>query len=255
MNADCLILIFEHLNFGELLNVAKMNSKFATLTAYAFRYKYPNRPIHIKDDFRFPNETELIEEPIAPYRELKRGIIINDYYTIIYVFKYLYVSNVVFNYGTSYMSIHSSRWSHHINQAKFMGELISNYSESLKEVSFEWCSKNSLEFITKPLCNAKVVRFLDSSPRFSNETLPINKLFPSIEKLYLEMEAKNLDYFDSHMPNLWHLYIRGESRGDTATEHFKTGLTYRHLMDRNPQIRSIIMGSLVDGKYVEADSR
>lgn len=216
-----------------------MNTKFATLAAHTFRYKYPNRPVHIRDNFRFPNETGSLKplkvagfsietqpiadalkrvcckNEIAPYFERDQGIFIYDYYMMIDTFKYLDIPNMVFTYGN-----------YKINQSRFLGELITNYSASLESVTFDCCRYKSLEFITQPLTNAKIVRFHGSSHRFSNETLPIDVLFPAVEELFLDMYATNLDYFESNMPNLRHISINCE-------------FNYRYVLWNNQQLQSI----------------
>lgn len=248
------------------MNLAKVNTNFAAIASHAFRYKYPDRPISIEGNFRYPNETldrwvtlkplkvagfSIEVQPVAdglqrlcqkkkPAYELKeKEIVINDYYMMIDVFKYLRVPNAAFLYRRF-----------KTNQTKIMDQLISNYSESLEKVTFEYCTENSLEFITKPLVNAKIVKFRYSTDRFSHETLQIHVLFPAIEELHLAMWATNLDYFASHMPNLRHLYMQGEEHRYTTYEHFNTGINYVHVMRRNPQLRSVEAGD-IRGKYIE----
>lgn len=56
LNEDCLFLIFDQYSVPDLINVAKINSKFAFVAAHIFRRKYSHYKLHIEKTKYFSNE-------------------------------------------------------------------------------------------------------------------------------------------------------------------------------------------------------
>ena len=58
---DCLFLIFEHFNFGDLLNAAQINDEFSSAAADLFRRDYSHFEILFRRRFPLPkNPNELL---------------------------------------------------------------------------------------------------------------------------------------------------------------------------------------------------
>lgn len=267
LNFDCITLIFEHLSFIDLLNVAKINDNFKLAANYAFKVKHSKLQIEIVDIFAMPpkkkkipqllglnkeeeqNENE-IKKSSPKYSESESCIYIYDYQMIVDIFKCFEVTNLRLIYSNS-----------EHRQAELLGKLITNYSaNSLQSVTFESCRKDTIEFIQKPLVNVKratfgyryrdygneeilyptieTISFINKNVLrnkhwdFRNSVLEINELLPNVEELNIYW-YKPLDYFFTHIPNLRQLYIYGYSHCNESEAY------YAELLRHNPQIESI----------------
>lgn len=229
-----------------------MSQRFSFVAAYAFKRKYSKHRIVITDNFSHPDESVLPELNIAGikinlqaasqavsqtlsqigfgkdakraiiYHENEHNIEITNYRTILTTFKY-------FGHVISKLKLIYSNTA--CLQAKFMGELIGNFSSnSLHDVQFDYCKDKTLEFITQPLTNVKKVTFGESFHDVGNDTMPVNELFPAIESLHLEAWGASFDYLEQHMPNLKHY---------TITYSFTNVQSLGRIIRQNKQIQSV----------------
>lgn len=262
---DCIILILEDLEFGDLLNAAQINQNFNLAAQYVFKLKNAKKPIQIEDTFKYPQQyepiyvgdlkigTQQIAEAIelilnpkkTKYVEYNNTIYITDYQTMLDTFKFLKISNldiVLFN--------HEDR-----HQARLLGQLISNYStESLNAITFESRYYNPLEFITQPLVNVRNVTFYSDFHLNCNLTLTMNEMFPSISALFLMMEATDLVYFNCHMPHLKYIYFQTNTVGDDDSQYLASNISFAHILANNQQIESI-KTDYVKSEYLLAASQ
>lgn len=241
LNIDCIFLILEQLKFNELINVAKTNRNFAMAAAYTFNLKYSKHRIVIETIFKYPTESNPFTDALKlfgfnrgrdgeqnshQYYENDELINLGDHRLITDAFKLFDILNLEIKYSNS-----------HTAQAILLGELISTYgSESLQTVRFNWVSENALQFITKPLINAKSVSFRSLISNTVHGVIPMNELFPSVENLYVNWFFDE-EYLHSYMPNLKHLYIFSDATAEGPDPD--TLLAYGGILRKNPQIISI----------------
>lgn len=134
-------------------------------------------------------------------------------------------------------------------QCRFLGELITNYtSNSLVQLEFDTCSEKIMNFITRPLAGVETVYF----GRWLNirkSVFRMHKLFPSVERLYLDGYHTEVDNFNCHMPNLKHLYIRDSFLLHSAFKHPRR-LATDNMFSKNSQIKSISLFN-TPSEYIE----
>lgn len=258
LNADCLLLILERLEFIDLLNMGQANQQFLLVATHVFKRKFTDYQIVISNDFPYPVANKPIQlinvagiqinshiismalnhlKRLKNVRDLKASstniqrngaIEIKNYDLIGKSFKYFgqFISKLKLIYEPS----------RHL-QAKFLATMINKYSaHSLTNMQLNYCTENIMKYLTTPLINVKTVTFGGSFDAGKN-ALPIHKLFPSIESLFLDTYyTDTVDYFDRYMPNLRHMYMRGSYFQNAI---FKSRRSFGNLITRNPQIKSI----------------
>lgn len=261
LNVDCMFLIFGHLEFADLLNMAQLNPQMSMLSTAAFRYKYSHLPIVINDDFTLPHKSfellnlggvkidtdtlrrdfELLGLPKKPKTNEKptfyiteTSIHLKSYDAILKTFKYLRPSNtklrLVYSYDRNV-------------QAKILSYFINKLSESLLEVEFVDVKENTLGYIKKPLVNIFKVTFTGNFTNNSTSNLPLNELFPNLRHLSLNMnKGAGFDYYNCHMPHLQHVFFYGEfypSDENINPEYAVARNAFENMIKKNSQIRSI----------------
>lgn len=259
LNVDCVILIVEHLEFAELLNVAQVNEQFSSVAAYVFHHKYSHLQLMIQNNFllpEYPNElldavtgmkydNDAIERGnIHPgylcrnpsnAKETERQIILEKVDEILNTFKH---------FGHTIKRYASGGYDNRPIQTELIGNLISKYSfESLIDFEIGLDAQKLLDKINKPLINVESLTFRfilnRNYPHFVPPIRCPNEVFPALRRLILDIVFvdwadfnSTLAYFDCHMPHLEHVFmIRSQNAIDKSppTDIFK----------KNPQIRSV----------------
>lgn len=228
-NADCLYLIFNHLVFNDLLNLAPMSSNFADVTSVIFRRKYSNYEIRI-DYLKYEHDKK-------PYIIMRwpKSIKIRDFEVASNVIKYfgnniqkLYILNHESNNYTS-----GSDWAG-------INRLVNEYgSESLTELKLAVINKKLWPQFTEPF---KRVELLEIEIKSDSDGMKLNQLCPSLRKLVVRLDAKsNHDFIDCELPNLNQLdlfFLRSDDYRD------KQAIS---MIKKNPQIRSIVVPQTTPG--------
>lgn len=243
LSLECVFLILENLDFGDLLNVAQINDEFSMLAADVYRRKHSHLQIILADLFSLPDElnntlsasdgeidTDAIDRIIqnpsficnktANIRLREECIGLRDYATTLNTFKH---------FGHLIKELHVIRSAPlHL---EFVGYLISKYSsDSLVEVAFSSSFDKLLERITKPLINVGNVTFYGTSFNFQLSIKEFDELFPVVRRLELRNFADhNLAYFNCHMPHLEHFLLEQQTASPCILD----------IIGKNPQIRSI----------------
>lgn len=252
LDFDCLSIICEHLNFTELLNVARANDLLSTVAATVFRPKYSRFQIVVRHDFDIPKKKSSESSNVSsigrlfqriknfginPKKEQRtsrieisdNNIILNDYESISDVFTHFgcVIKRLRFINPTDYL----------YPNEKFLGNLISEYiSDSFTTIDFDKTNERLLEYITKPLINVKTVTFRDTNFHKAPESLPLNELFPALHGLAMVcLRGKWQNFFNYHMPYLEEVSIRGIS--NSFVSNATASLT--NVIQKNPQIRDI----------------
>ena len=242
MNDDCVYLIFEQLDFGDLLNVTQISGRFSTLAADVFRRnQYWHVKLVIRDVFPSPdNPNELVNvvgieidiDTKEQVNEDRPRIELQNGDQILNAFKHIgplikkFKSNSVFEIA---------KW-HSEFISKSFGKLISEYSsESLVDVEINIRTEKLLEQITNPLINVENVTFRLNTISLDHHTMRFNEIFPAVRRLNL-LSVRNIsyDYLDCHMPYLDHVSIERRSY-----ENLIESFSFPGLIVKNPQIRSI----------------
>lgn len=264
LTANCLLVIFEQLNFIDLLSMAQMSNQFSVLAADVFGRKYSHFQVVLRDDFSVP-EKKKPEEEEKPEEEKKpeengnsgwfgrlKNFLKKDgkeekkkeekkYLGFVYVSDatiepngYEIYLNLFKHFGHFIEKVKMQNSKQYENsKGEFLSELISKYtSDALVELEFETSNKDLLTHITRPLVNVKTVRFNRVQIVGLPQALPLNELFPSMERLELvSLKGDILKYISSPMPQLEHVSIKG----------VKTDIDslYTNFFTNNLHIRSI----------------
>lgn len=242
-----MLLIVEHLEFADLLSVAQMNVRLSRLAAYMVKRKYSNHEIIVwnrdmelveRDSIGDSISNALIQMNVKGKKESikieKSYIYIQDKF-IVKTFKYLDVYNLRLGYFNSFRYVYGS------NRAiQSMGAIISKYAcDTLEKIEFKM-SECVIKHITKPLVNVKSVSFSGSMYEYKTESIPINRIFPSMHRLNLNALMQGNDFLDHHMPQLMHL----------QTNRFDMDCDVTQLIRKNAQIISFET-YLTNGDYLE----
>lgn len=232
-------------NYADLLNLCQLNEKNALLATIEFKRKYANHKFVIYYDFPMPIEVkpvtkimlnaaanmkaksekvfdlfkwfdskkeEKVPEPMtAPkpparpkYIERGQEIRMCDHEMILKTFN-------CFGHLITRLWLISIKNSTD-SQAQFVGELISNKSStSLLEVHIQTGIFNAakiLNFITKPLANAKTVIFQGYFFNPGDKGLEMHEQFPAVDRLYLECVFSGFDCIGARSPHLKHLHVK-----------------------------------------------
>lgn len=246
MNEDCVFLILEHLDFGDLMNVAQISDDFSMIAADLYRYKFSHLTIAFEDQFRLSSnvnelqnvaDMDIDSNAIArvnsehysfeePFKVTKTEIKLGNCDLILNTFKHFghFIKNIK----------HGIYLEDQLIQVELIGKLINKYSsESLKDVFFQKRIDELLKYIKNPLVNVENVTFFLGFMSSNSQILGPNELFPAVRRLYLQSLTENeLTYFDCHMPNLEHLKI-------AQTNNYVDTSRFIGIIIKNPQIKSI----------------
>lgn len=239
-----MFLIFENLDFGDLLSMAQINGKFSTLAANVFRRKYSQLELVVGIVFEYPDkmnellngtgakiDVNIIKRINSDLLHLrnekpkisddKNYIHVNDYGSILKTFMHFghEIKKLLIQYQAN------SSW-----QTEWFGYLINAYSsESLTDIDsgvFEELFKHT----TKPLIKVENVRFSGNIAELPPSTIGFCDLFPAVRRLLLaSLSDRDFAYINCHMPHLEHVYL----------ERFHDSEAVPDFIAKNPQIRSI----------------
>lgn len=259
MNEDCVFLILENLNCGDLLNVAQIDDKFSKVAADVFRCKYSHFQIVVNDMFPLPNtpnellnvadmkiDTDTIDQVnVHSYagRYVDEGI--HERGTQINVENGDGLLNIFKHFGHFIKKLKSTTDSRERPlQSRLIGKLISKFSsESLINIEIEHNAEKLLEQITRPLINVESVTFRDNEMSFDPQNIRINEIFPNMRRLHLcSLKYHELAYFNRHFPHLEHVSVIRSYKDEP--------FPFPDVISKNPQIRSIRL-DYTDFKFVQ----
>lgn len=245
MNEDCVFLILEQLDCGDLLSVAQIDENFSTLAADVFLREYSHLRLRTTDNFPLPNgwtnftgmtiDTDTFNRindglsqfhnKVPSVRVIDTNIDFHDYGTILSAFKH-------FGHAIKKFKCTSYSWAPAL-QAQLIGYLISEHSsESLDDIEFALNVEKLLKHITKPLINVKEVTFRNIDSKLKMQNFNPNEMFPALRRLYMNSYSDyDLAYFNYHIPNLEHVTMHGTMLNDNCS--------CVDFIMKNPQIRSI----------------
>lgn len=251
------MLILEELDFTSLLNVAQTNGLFSILATDVFNRKFSNykivlknglppiEPIESSDDMHdiiLGISSDLVEffDPFYVKEDDDRPLVavsnkqieILNFDLSLTVLKYF--GHVIRNLEVDYSSMDMDR-TKKINQA------INKYcSNMLIQYDLQHCNENSMEKLTGPFVNVENVSIGSQLTKSTNESLPLDQLFPNIKNLYFDFLSElDESYTDCYMSHLEHLSIGIAKRSSEKNEP-----KFENLIKRNPHIFSIALDNI-----------
>lgn len=252
---DCVFLILEHLDYGDLLNVAQINGQFSKLAPNVFLRKYSHLQVVINDMFSMPSnrsemlnvagmntdtdeqskgdDTDTIDEMYAERRINLDNLPPQVSGNQIEFFNGDHILKTFKHFGhliKKIKTITTLQMGH--LQSELIGKLISKFcSESLVDVAMEQNSEMLLKHIEKPLINVKTVSCQGIGRILELKDIRPTDLFPSLSRLYLHPSTHlTIAFFDYHMPHLEHVSLNDI--------RFQESVCLNIIM-KNSQIRSL----------------
>lgn len=237
-----------------LLSVAEANERISPLAAYIFKHRYSHHRFLIsrENNLRFKKESpkpinifgieihldKKKKEPANYWIYNDGDFAFRDYNTTLMIFKH-------FGDAIRKLDVNYDGMQH--GQANRDTQLFNNYSaHSIEEIQFVNYEIYNLKLITRPLTNAKIVKFIRSGGNNINEPYPM-ELFPAVERLIPDYSYTNISNFDFHMPNLKHFYARqsfyeiGQQVGISWGKYLIKLTEFAGVLSNNSHLRSIEM--------------
>lgn len=234
MNTDCMILIFNEMDFDSFINIAQTNKALRDLAVDGFRRKFANKTIIFEDYEVNPSKhTGLFSGAWEkPNHKISNSIIdedqikVRDYTTImntLHIFGSLIQRiKLVYNYAES-------------SKSKAITSSLNNYcADSLIELQLDNSLDIDFDFMSKPFQKLNHIIFGGTLnailPQENYPTLAIDKVFPQVRQLTLNRLMFGPSYPIFVLPNLQHVNVHVANGYD----HFAMVL-----IERNPKIQSI----------------
>lgn len=216
LNVDCLLLIFDQLDFYTLLSLAEVNKPFSVLAADVYRRKYGNKMVEIRQAFSIDIKTIV---------EFENRIQIENFDLISTIFKHF--GSVISNVKINYQEAKGSR-------IKDILTLVNRNSESLKQIRLELDNGNGLDGIEKPFLSVERVSIAGEYERLGNEQMNLNEMFPEMRRLSLKHSmVHNQTSMALKFPHLEEFHVAfAHTKGSTEND-------IRKMIEQNPQIRSL----------------
>lgn len=218
LHHDCVYLIFDHLNFHELLNIAEICPEFAYIASYVFHHKYSNHEVRIE-------ETKCADSEI-PCHISESTVQIRDFGIASKIMKYF--GNKIRKFSIWNQSKHNytsgSEWT---KLNRMANELV---SQTVTQLNLGTVSKELLPFFTAPF---KKVEKLSLEIEAETGGMKLNELCPSVKELRIRLKNNvDYDFIDCKLPYLKHLEIlySGNRKEQVIG-----------LIEKNPQICSVVV--------------
>lgn len=226
-NLDVLFLIFDNLEFAELLNIAQTNSKLHPVGAEVFSHKYGDYEIQMltaTNQYRGEEMCEISDE--------KKFIKIFDYRTILRVLKY---------FGIVIKKAHTNNNEMRDDRSREINKMLNQHAiASLTHLDLHYIKSDTLKQFSIPFEQVEdlTIKFgieLKKN-KLTGNIKSFNQLFPNLKRLtigfFVDVDYTFIDY---KLQNLEYLDI------ETARQACGEG-TYQLIKSfllKNPGIRSI----------------
>lgn len=219
LHLDVLFLIFDELEFGDLVNVADTNLKLSYFAAEIFRQK-----------FRNINHFDIEPNKYSASKVFKKTIRMHGYKLIV---------NALKHFGKNVQRITVDGFYLKPTQSAGVIGAINKYcSETLIELGLFWVEFNICHHFTQPFTKVKTLKF-ELKKKVAEPTKKLNKLFPNAEYFVLGIQPLANDSFtDCFFPHLTHVTLRIDY---TINWKSKGEFMGEKLLKQNPQIQSIAL--------------
>lgn len=236
LNADCILAVVDQMDFETLLAVAQINHFYSDICAYSFQRRFADRKIVIQDHFDEPAENKYFKN-FLPSAELSNKSQIEITSESIQVKSVQEALRILRTFGHVIQKLKLKLTKSNANKFITIIEYVNKYcTYSLTELNLDIGIINVLQHFSRPFEKVESVSFLGKFPSVKIQTIPINKLFPSLRSLTLNIDsAQDNDYLTAYFPHLEHLNIETIPYNESGG-----GTTYMYgLLEKNSQIRNI----------------
>lgn len=190
LNGDCLIQIFEELDFQTLLTMTKVSKNVAYYASMAFRHSF------IDHKFEISYRESFSSYAIAyPYTIFGNRITINGFDLILQTLRYF--GRFIRKLQIEFDNVDAYR-------SRIISKFIRKYCvESVIEMDV--IDVNVFKYIEKPFLNVKHIHFRSSSA----PNIPrMNETFPALRNLELSLNSDQIVQIDCYFSHLEHLTIK-----------------------------------------------
>lgn len=190
LNGDCLIQVFEELDFPTLLIMTKMSKSFAYYASMAFRHSFIDHEFGIS--YHGSNDSNA---SVYPYLIYGKRITIYAFDLILQTLRYF--GRFIQKIQIEFSNVDASR-------SRLIAEFIQKHCiDSLIEVDI--VNVNVFKYMQKPFSNVKHIYFWSSSA----PNIPrMNEIFPVLRNLTLTLDSDEIESIDCFFPHLQHLTIK-----------------------------------------------
>lgn len=221
LDTDVLFLIFAHLNINDLLNLVDVEPNFHYLAAEVFRRKYRKRTI----DMQGANVNA--QRQIAEYVS---GETISIY--DVELFKKMLK---IFGFAIEKIELQNE-----VNNTNILCQFINKYCSSLRSLTLNFISEDTLNHFTAPLKLVQDLSFpKDLASVGKKNEVSLNRLFPKLQRLSINLKSTvNRSFLLHKFPHLEQL------NAIISKNAWKQRDQIEEFLRKNPQIRQLDIDSL-----------
>lgn len=222
LNDDVLFLIFDELDFEDLIYMSATNSKFNRIAETVFHQRYADYDIQIIGVREFYGSVRKFKEglPYQKYIEIPESDFVEE--VMKYAGKWIHKLTIQ---------------SHKMQNVKKVYEIVNKYTaDCLPHLDLRWVKKESFDVdsFAKPFTALKELHFLVDEEQPSASMQPLSVIFPRLQRMSVSLGNDiEHNFLDDDFPNLEHL------EASIVQDSEKQRLQFESLMRRNPQIRSL----------------
>lgn len=213
LNDDCKMLIFEQMEFNDLISMSEINHHFSALATDVFRQKFASKEIEVRQS--------LDDESLESDDNIQIGSL--DEATKLFRHFGSLITRLKINYGTN-DDCH----------AKEVISLANLHCDTLRHLKINSFDENALEGVQKPFQTVEDLSMHGKFGKLGSDTLQLNEMFPRMRRWsvnYLrvsEEESMTLEF-----PNLEHFSVSFIEFLGISEE------VINDVIELNPQIQSI----------------
>lgn len=243
INVDCMLLIFEEMDFASLLNIAQTNKHISAIAVDVFRRKFSNKMILIEDYSDLPKQIDIFSNNWNWFGQLPKEItsgqetyfVSNDQIRI--TDRQLILSTLKY-FGSVIKKLKITYADADLIESKLITRYINKYcSSSLTELQLDNCAGSVLKHMKRPFKNVEHLTFDQRLLEISSDTPLMNETFPNLQRLsLLDLSEFSSQYPGCHLPRLIHLDLNMNDLRDESN--------VIKVIESNPHVRSINLRSI-----------
>lgn len=254
LNTDCMFAVVDQMDFETLLAMAQTNQINFIISLKSFKRRFAHRVIVIENNSAI-KYSKIVHDGMTMLKKIKNRIssveppnkpqieIMNENIRIKIVHDAL---RTLRTFGNAIQNLRLKLTNADTIESIAILRYVDKYcTDSLTELALDIGTANALRHFSKPFVKVEHVTFMDKLPSAEGQSIPINKLFPSLRSLTLNIDsAKDNNYLTEHFPHLEHLNIQ-DIPYDIDGED-SPACVYG-LLEKNPQIRNISLDRYIAG--------
>lgn len=256
LSNEMVLLILDQLDFPDLLLIAEMDDRLATLACDVFRRK--NFTVEFDSLSMYSRISPAVgllylsgildasqNRTLIPYRIQPSVIVIHDMDFAVKFMKLFGwgIQKIKINYRANIPIIWDASRKYMLrSNIEEIGKMINEYcDETLLSIEFHDVYYNALKYMPKPFQRVTHVEFTGRVPQDKKQNLSMNELFPALHHLSLRNMPGINNYLVDTFPNLEQLSL-DIADGNEAI---------MRLIALNPQIRNAELGNITS-QYLDA---